>query len=68
MKALLAVCLVGLVGWMAYMTWRVERANYIAEMTCGLVYADIEGWNLKNGRQPPQHPQNCSWVDLKHGP
>jgi hypothetical protein len=69
MKTLKVTGLVALVLWMAWITWRIEQIHRITLWTCGLNYADIEGWNLKDGRKPPNPKQRpCGFVDLFQGP
>jgi len=68
MKALKIAGIIGLVSWMAFTSWRIEQTRSLALWTCGVAYADIEGWNLKNKSSPPQHPPVCPFVDLAHGP
>jgi len=62
------VGLVVLVLWMAYITLRIEQMRQVVTETCSAVYSDIEGWDRKYGRKPPDHPYHCPWTDLAHGP
>lgn len=68
MKWVSAIGFAILAIWMAYISWELHELRNIALQTCGIAYADIEGWNLKSGRRPPEHPAQCPWIDLLHGP
>jgi hypothetical protein len=68
MKILKIAGFLVLILWMAFVTWRLENIREIALQTCAMAYADVEGWNLKNGHHPPSHPPICPFIDLAHGP
>lgn len=69
MKALKIAAVVIVALWMGWVTWKLLEIRSIAIATCGVVFADIEGWNLKNGHRPPMRPHECPLVvDLFRGP
>jgi hypothetical protein len=69
MRTLKIAGIIVLAVWMVWVSWKLLEIRSIAIATCGIVFADIEGWNLKNGHKPPAHPRECPlMVDLFHGP